>query len=282
MQHVGHLRQLLDGLGEVLDVLDERLNIADGDGARCGKNAADDGDGHIAQVAHKVHDGLHQAGQKLRFPRGFVQLIVRGVEVVQHGGLAVERLDDVVAGVDLLDLTVDNAQCRLLRLEILLAELDDHQHQRQRNRQDQQGDQRHFRADGQHHDEHADHRRNAGDQLGHALVQALAQRIHVVCNAGQHLADGALFKVGQRQAVDLFADLVAEVVADLLRQAGHEPALNEAERRGQQVHAQQEQQHLADVGKVDAAHAAQLGDPAGGQRRGGLGQDLRPCNVENG
>ena len=282
LQHVGHLRQLLDGLGEVLDVLDECLNIADGDGARCGKNAADDGDGHIAQVAHKVHDGLHQAGQKLRFPRGFVQLIVRVVEVVQHGGLAVERLDDVVAGVDLLDLTVDNAQCRLLRLEILLAELDDHQNQRQRDRQDQQGNQRHFRADGQHHDEHADHRRNAGDQLGHALVQALAQRIHVVCDTGQHLADGALFKVGQRQAVDLFADLVAEVVADLLRQAGHEPALNEAERRGQQVHAQQEQQHLADVGKVDAAHAAQLGDPAGGQRRGGLGQDLRPCNVENG
>ena len=28
--------------------------------------------------------------------------------------------------------------------------------------------------------------------------------IHVVCDAGQHLADGALFKVGQRQAVDLF------------------------------------------------------------------------------
>ena len=82
--------------------------------------------------------------------------------------------------------------------------------------------------------------------------------------------------------VIVFADLVAEVVADLLRQAGHEPALNEAERRGQQVHAQQEQQHLADVGKVDAAHAAQLGDPAGGQRRGGLGQDLWPCNVENG
>ena len=90
MQHVGHLRQLLDGLGEVLDVLDERLNIADGDGASCGKNAADDGNGHIAQVAHKVHDGLHQTGQKLRFPRGFVQLIVRGVEVVQHGGLAVD------------------------------------------------------------------------------------------------------------------------------------------------------------------------------------------------
>ncbi len=45
----------------------------------------------------------------------------------------------------------------------------------------------------------------------------LAQRVHIVGDAGKYLADGALFKVGQGQAVDLFADLAAEVIADLLR-----------------------------------------------------------------
>ena len=281
LQHIRHLRQLLDGLGEVLDILDERLDIADGDAARRCKNATDDGDRHIPQVAHKVHDGLHQAGQKLGFPRGFIQFVIGGVEVCQHSVFTVERLDNVVAGVDFLDLAVDNAQRCLLRLEVFLAEFDDQQHQRQRHRQDQQRNQRHLWADGEHHDQHANHRRDAGNELGHALVQALAQRVHIVGDAGQYLADGALFKVGQRQTVDFFADLVAEIIADLLGQTAHEPALDKAECRGKQVHPRQKQQHFPNIGKVYAAHAAQLGNPSGGQRCGGLGKDFRPCNVEN-
>ena len=127
-----------------------------------------------------------------------------------------------------------------------------------------------------------DHGGHTGDELGDALVQALAQRVHIVGDAGQHLAHGALFKVGKGQAVDLFANLLAEVVAGFLGKAGHEPALNKAEGAAQQVHAQQKQQDAADIHKVDAAGAAQLGDPAGGKSRGGLCQHLRACNIEDG
>ena len=229
LQHIRHLRELLDGLGEVLDILDERLNVADGDDAVGGKHAADDGHGHIAQIAHKVHDGLHQAGEKLALPGGFEQLVVRGVEVGQHSGFAVECLDDVVAGVDLFHLAVHDAQSGLLGLEVFLAEFDHQQHQRQRNGQDEQGNEGHSGADGEHHEEHTDHGGHTGDELGDALVQALAQSIDVVGDAGEHLTDGALLKVGEGQAVDLLADLAAEVVAHLLRKAGHQPALNEAE-----------------------------------------------------
>ena len=139
-----------------------------------------------------------------------------------------------------------------------------------------------LRADGEHHNQHANHRGDACDELGHALVQALTQRVDIVGNAGKHLTDGAFFKVSKRQAVDFFTDLVAEVIADLLGKAAHNPALYKAEQRGKQIHGQQEQQHLADIGKVDAAGAAQLGNPACGQRGGGLCKDFRPCNVENG
>ena len=134
LQHIGHLRKLLDGLGKVFDILDKSLNITNGDNTVCSKNAAHDGHCHIAQVAHKVHDGHHKAREELAFPCGFVQLIVGGVEVCQYHGFAVKRLDHIVAGVDLLDLTVDHAQRSLLCLEVLLAELDHHQHQRQRYR----------------------------------------------------------------------------------------------------------------------------------------------------
>ena len=246
------------------------------------KNTADDGYGHIAEVAHKVHDGLHQAGEELALPSGFKELIVGGVEIGQHTGFPVERLDDVMAGVDLLHLTVHDAQGGLLGLEVLLAELDHQHHQRQRNRQDEQCNQGHLGADGQHHDEHADHGRHAGDELGDALVQALAEGVHIVGDAGEHLADGPLFKVGEGEAVDLFADLAAEVVADFLGKAGHQPALNEAERCRAEVHRQQDQQDLADIAEVDAANAAQLRDPAGRKGRGGLSEDLRAGNVEDG
>ena len=135
---------LLDGLGEASDVLDERLDVTDGDSTGGSKNTARHSYGHVPQVAHKVHDGLHQAGEELAFPRGFVQFIVGGIEICQHGVLTIESLDDIVAGVDLLDLAIDNAQRCLLRLKIFLAEFDHQQHQRQRDRQDQQCDQRHF------------------------------------------------------------------------------------------------------------------------------------------
>ena len=282
LQHVGHLRQLLDGLGEVLDVLDEGLDIADGDGAVGGKDTADDGHGHIAQIAHKVHDGLHQAGEELALPGGFKQLVVGGAEILQHGGLPVEGLDDVVAGVDFLHLAVDDAQGGLLGLEVLLAEPDHQQHQCQRHRQDQDGDQGHLGADGQHHDQHTDHGGDAGDELGDALVQALAQGVHIIGDAGEYLTHGPLLKVGQGQAVDFLADLAAEVVADLLGQAGHQPALDEAEGCRAQVHGQQDQQDLADIAEVDAADAPQLLDPAGGKGCGGLCKDLGACNVEDG
>ena len=42
LQHVGYLCQLLDGLGEIADILDKSLDITDGDDAVGGKDAADD------------------------------------------------------------------------------------------------------------------------------------------------------------------------------------------------------------------------------------------------
>ena len=69
LQHVGHLRELGDGLREVLHVLDERLDVAHRDDALHGQEAAGDGDGHVAQVADERHDRLHEAAEELRLPR---------------------------------------------------------------------------------------------------------------------------------------------------------------------------------------------------------------------
>ena len=108
-----------------------------------GKNAAGNGHCYIAQVAHKGHDGLHQAGKELAFPGGFKQAVVGFVKIIQNGIFAVERFDHIVAGIYFLHLAVHGAQNFLLGAEIFLAEPDHQQHQRHRDRQDQNGNQRH-------------------------------------------------------------------------------------------------------------------------------------------
>lgn len=106
-----------------------------------------------------------------------VQGIVGFVEGVGDAFLVVEGLDDVMPAVDLLHLAVDVAQVFLLRLEVFLGFLHNEPDEAQGNRQDDEGDESHQPADGQHHDQHADDGGDGGDDLGQALVQALGQGV---------------------------------------------------------------------------------------------------------
>ena len=67
---------------------------------------------------------------------------------------------------------------------------------------------------------------NRGDDLGQALVERLADSIHIIGDAREHLALVGAVKVTQRHAVDLFGDVLAEAVGDLHRDTGHDPALD--------------------------------------------------------
>ena len=97
LEHIGHLCHLGDGLGEVAHVLDKGLDITDLNGTGSGQNGAEHGHSNIAQVTDKLHDGLHEAGEKLRLPRRLVQFFVGLAELVEHGLLAVECAHDVMA-----------------------------------------------------------------------------------------------------------------------------------------------------------------------------------------
>ena len=189
LQHVAHLGHLLKRLGEITDILDKGLNVADLDGSGCSQNASADGDAHISQVSDKHDDGLHKAAEQLGLPGGFVQLFVGGVEGLDGLFLTVIRLDHVLAAVVLLHLSVDLAQIILLVDEMLLGMLHDKGQKHHRDGQDDQGDQGHQRADGNHHHQHADQGRDRGDQSRDTLAHALPQRIHVVGDSGKHVAD---------------------------------------------------------------------------------------------
>ena len=62
LQNVGNLSKLRQRLGEVLHVLDERLNVAHRDAPLDGEQRTEHANNHVAQVAHERHDGHEQAG----------------------------------------------------------------------------------------------------------------------------------------------------------------------------------------------------------------------------
>ncbi len=99
------------------------------------------------------------------------------------------------------------------------------------NGQNDHSHQGHQPADGEHHHQHAQDRGHRSDDLGQALVEGLADGVHIIGYARKHLALVGAVKVTQRHAVDLFGDILAEFVGDLHRDTGHDPALDVGKHR---------------------------------------------------
>ena len=146
-----------------------------------------------------------------------VESLVRFSEGGERRIFLVERAHDGLARERFLDLAVDFAELLLLRAEVLLAALHDDFHQNERQRNHQQRDKRHLDIDGKHHDEHANHGGGARDELRHALVQALSQRIDVVGDARKHVAGARALKIAHGKAIDFLGDLAAQAIARALR-----------------------------------------------------------------
>ena len=66
----------VSGIENVARVLDERLDVADGDRAARDPQAADHRDDHVLHVAHEHRERLHQARHELRAERRLVELVV--------------------------------------------------------------------------------------------------------------------------------------------------------------------------------------------------------------
>ncbi len=281
LQRVTHVAKLLDRLGEVAHVLDEALDVTGGGRASKRELGAHHDDAHVAHVSHERHERHHEAREELGAPAGDEQAVVLLVEL-GHGGVgAVEDLDDVLAGEVLLDDAVHGTQHLLLLAEVGLREVDHHDHDERGGRQREHGDARERQADGQHHDEHTHDLGDRGDELRDGLVEALAQGVDVVRDAGEHVALAVAVEVAHGNDRDLLGDLLAHAIADLLGDARHEPALDEVARRAREVETQQEQQRLADPVEVDRTRAAHLGDEALVELRGDLAQDLGSHDVED-
>ena len=274
------LRQLRDRLRKARHIADERLNVADRDRAACGERPAEHDHAHVAELADKRRHRHHEPGQKLALPRRAIEPRIDGIKLLLRRRLAVERTHDIMPGIGLLDLAVDRAEVFLLRDKVALAALDDAARKHARDRQDDERDERHEPADAQHHDQHADEQRDVRDQLRDRLRHTGGHGVHIVRDAREHVADGAALKVAHGHPVDLRADLPAQTVGELLRNAREDPRLEEAARGADKIEREHRQQDLSDLAEVDAAEPRELAPETGGQLRRRRREDLRPDDAE--
>ena len=125
LQHIGHLRNLLNGIGKVAHILNKRLDITDGDDILNRQECTGNRHRYIAKVAHKHHDRLHHTRQELRFPCGIVQHLIDFVKLITYRLFAMEHLNHHVTAVNFFHLAVDVSQIILLRAEVFLRLFDD-------------------------------------------------------------------------------------------------------------------------------------------------------------
>ena len=281
LQHVGHLCELDDGLREVLDVLDERLDVAHRDYALDSEHTAHDGHDDITQIADDVHDRAHEPREELGFPCTLVESLVRVVELVYRCLLTAERLHDRMAAERFLDEAVDGAEVGLLSIKLLLRALDDDADAHDRRGHDKQRDQRHDHVDGEHDGQHAHDGDHSAQQFRNALIEALTQRVDIVGDARERVSRRRALEVTHGQPVDLLGDLAAELVAGLLRNVGEHQALHEHASGAAQVYDERRDENRPDSIEVDAAGALDFGNDAVEQFGRGSRKDLRPDDVEH-
>ena len=245
------LRELGKRLGEQSNVHHERNDHTKLDLAIHRKHSANHAHNHVAEIADEIHQRHHQAGKELALPSRIVQIAVVLFERANRISLAAIRLDHGVAGVHLFDVTVDIAQCDLLTGEVLLRNLHDCAHDEQANQAGSDGAHRHNHIVVEHHDERAHEQRDRRDQRADRLAERLADGVHIVGDAAEHIAVADLVEIPERQLVDLHADGFAQLLCGALRDVRHHPALHVAQHRVPHIQRHQQPCDVRDRVHVD-------------------------------
>ena len=256
LQGVDREGNLRHRLGNLVDILYKRLNVADGNAPVDDRHSAANGDGHIAKLVDQADDGADDVVGEHRLFAGLEQFLAELFGVFHRLRLEVEGLDDDIAAEGFLNAGVEAAQRLLVGRE---AALRPPGYQPGHDQADGDGNQRRQRqrgADDQHHDKRADDAHKGGQKLGKAVLQRIGHFFQVAGGAAQDLALLVAVKVAQGQAVQLFADFAAQCQRQGLGYAGHRVLLDVGKRRGQHIQPCKLQKHHAHRFPVDLEFAA--------------------------
>ena len=162
--------------------------------------------------------------------------------------------------VDFFNMAVQVAKPPLACDEVLLRAAHDAQHQPEAQHRRYNRRQRHDPVRREHHHDTADEHRHGGDKAGQAVLQRLADGVHIVGDAGEHVAGGGGLEVADRQAVDFVGYAVTQAPVDLLCDDGHHQPCYKTQQRADDV-----ENYQRDADFLDGGHVNLAAQPGGNQ-----------------
>ncbi len=234
-----HARDLVERLGVLVGVREERLHLAHGEARRhAGDNArtADDRHHRVDDVVDEPRARVGKRAHELRVLAGRVELGVDGVEPGLGFGAVRKRRNQLLVAHVLLNMPAELALDALLRGKALVGHLGDGPRRKDGERRYEHHHHSHGHRDAEHEHERAHDGDHAGKELGEALQQAVAHLIDVVDHAAHEVAVGVRVDERDRHAAELVVGLHAQVAHGLVAQAVDAVALHPLERRRREHH----------------------------------------------
>ena len=197
---------------ELVDILDEGLDVADGDLAMEGFVAAEEDCSDVAEVRDELHGWHHEAGEELGEVAAFFEAVVFLLEVGDGGGFAGEGADEELAGVGFFDVAVKVAEFASLGAEVFLGAFGDEDDDDGADRDGEEGDEGKRGADDDHHDSDADDCSDGGDDLLERLLKGGGDGFEVIGDNAEDVTVRALVEVADGEVVDFGGEVVSEVL----------------------------------------------------------------------
>ncbi len=251
--HVVLVGDLVDRPAELLGVVEEARDDADGETSGYRESPARGGHDRVAQVVDQVHEWGNDAGIDLGLGSRLAEPDVHRVELGHRAVLAPEGLDDPLAGDGFLDQAVQGPELPLLVGEGRPRPGGDLRGYPDADRYDDQRKHRQERTQDQHHADGTQHHDEAREELGRAHREGRVDVLDVVREAAHQLAVGLRVEVAERQGLELREEVGPDVAHGPLGQPRHDVDLEPGEHRAQEVGADQFADDEGEPREIDLA-----------------------------
>ena len=194
---------------------------------------------HIAQVTDKSHDGHHKSRQTLGLKTAFAQISVHPVKDFLGFLLTVISFYHCMPGIDFLDVPVDLTKVLLLSGKVFLAPAHNGEHYHKSQKTGGHCGQSHPSVRDEHHAQTPEKENKGGNQISDAVIQRLADGIHIIGHAGQYIAGGGTIIKPHGQSVYLPGNIRTHFLGYTLCNCGHNPPLYGGENITQHIQGNQ-------------------------------------------
>ena len=212
----GHnVRNVIERLRVLVGVVQKDRQLAHRDAASNGDERAQYADGGVDQRIHKAGAGVRGRGEERRLDAALLQIEVDLIEAFLGAALIAERADKMLVADQFFDQTRHFGAGLALHLEHRIGVGGNEPRDENRQRRQRHNDQRNAPVDEQHDSQRAQNRQHAGEQLGKAHQQTVAELLHVGGNAADSIAGAVGIHIFERQNLQLAKRTDTHITHDL-------------------------------------------------------------------